>query len=92
MCILVVVITGFSMLFRVAKPFNVYRGTLLCIMVTLVIISVYYLQKMFGIEQFTQFTPTNILLLIVMAQFSFMLVPVIDNLFAKIKIESKENL
>jgi len=79
--------TGIMMLYKLVKPLNVYRGLLLGIMLTLIILSTIYLRDFIGITVLNGVP--KILILVIMLQASYLLIGFLNDVLARIKLDLK---
>ena len=87
MCIYATTGTGVMMLYKLAKPLNIYRGLLLAIMIALIVLSIVYLYDFIGL---VALSGTNVLVLIILLQASYPLIAFLNDLLARIKLDVKE--
>ncbi len=89
MTIYAVLTTGFAMLFRMIKPFNVFRGIMFVVMLLLSLLAIIYFPDWFHMVKLTN--ELHYLLVMLMAFMGYALIALFDGLLSQIKLTTGKN-
>jgi len=89
MGIYIIVGAGFMVLYRLAKPLNVYRGILFLVMLTFAVVFVVYINDAFNspISRLVRLETFNLLVLIIVLQLIYPLIGFVNDLLSNVRLD-----